>query len=243
MGRTLLGLAGLNLRSAMNDFFVRSQVLHETVILSLVKSAIHIYMVILFSLLSLAALSFYGPRIQLLYPWQLSTTTFAMCSENQGCNLCSTLKEPLAVPNSHKNISIINDIQKLQISDKPWHSRPQVSKSTSNTHYIGKSKAKLFFFQLPNDENIFKETWQVWSRMAWLHFWSNNCSTEPSGTLVKQLRISVLPLMCARGKGQGLNLQLHNMHSEEGRGKSQARSLHYQVSRFLCYRMSKASLE
>lgn len=145
MGRTLLGLAGLNLRSAMNDFFVRSQVLHETVILSLVKSAIHIYMVILFSLLNLAALSFYGPRIQLLYPWQLSTTTFAMCSENQGCNLCSTLKEPLAVPNSHKNISIINDIQKLQISDKPWHSRPQVSKSTSNTHYIGKSKAKLFF--------------------------------------------------------------------------------------------------
>lgn len=145
----------------------------------------------------------------------------------------------VAVPNSHKNISIINDIQKLHISDKPWHSRPHVSKSTLNTHYMRKRKAKHFFSQLPNDENIFKETWQVWSRMTWLHFKSTNCSTEPSGTLVKQLSISVLPLMCARGKGQGLNLQLHNMHSEEGRGKSQARSLHYQVSRFLCYRMSK----
>lgn len=118
-GKDLTGAGGFELEISNEYFLYGSQVLNETVRFSLVKSAIHIYTVILFSLLSRQPSVSVDLESSCYILWQLSTSTFVMCSENQGCNLSSILKEPLAVPNSHKNISIINGIQKLQVSDKP----------------------------------------------------------------------------------------------------------------------------
>lgn len=67
-GKDLTGAGRFEIEISNGCFLYGSQVLHETVRLSLVKSAIHIYTVILLSLLSRAALCFCGPRIQLLHP-------------------------------------------------------------------------------------------------------------------------------------------------------------------------------